>query len=271
MPEPERMRYSLERLPFRIHQDIILNSSMLVEPGEATLLLPARTRYETEGGGTQTSTERRIRYSPYIGGHQVGEARGEWQILRDLGLRVLEGEARGAIDFPDADAIRAEMDRVMPLYRGIAQLKAEGQSFQYGGERLLEGGVCPNMPEGRARFSILTPPEGQALEGRFTLTTRRGTQFNSMIYTDRDALTGAGRYDVLMSAEDLRRLGLSSGDSVVIENDLGQMRGRALPGNVPAGVIIAHWPEANHLIARHYDSASGEPDYNASVTLRRAT
>lgn len=270
MPEPERMRYSLEHLPFRVHQDIIVNTSMLVEAGEATLLLPARTRYETEGGGTQTSTERRIRYSPYIGGHQVGEARSEWEILRDLGLRVLGNEARRAINFGDADSIRAEMDRVMPLYRGIAQLKAEGQSFQYGGERLLEGGVCPNLPEGRARFSILTPPDHPAREGRFTLTTRRGTQFNSMVYTDRDSLTGASRYDVIVSTEDLRRLGLSPGDSVVIGNELGEMRGRVLAGDVPVGTIIAHWPEANHLITRHYDSASGEPDYNASVTLRRA-
>jgi molybdopterin-dependent oxidoreductase alpha subunit len=270
MPEPERMRYSLERLPLRVHQDIILNSSMLVDSGEATLLLPARTRYETAGGGTQTSTERRIRYSPFIDGHQVGEARGEWEILRDLGRRALDGAARTAIDFGGGDEVREEMDRVMPLYRGIAQLKAEGQSFQYGGERLLEGGVCPSMPAGRARFSVLTLPTRAAADGRFTLTTRRGTQFNSMIYTDRDALTGAGRHDVILATPDLARLGLRAGDSVVLENELGAMMANVLPGDVPPGTVIAHWPEANHLIARHYDAASGEPDYNATVTLRKA-
>ena len=36
------------------------------------LLLPAKTRYEQEGGGTETTTERRIIFSPEIP-RQVGE------------------------------------------------------------------------------------------------------------------------------------------------------------------------------------------------------
>jgi hypothetical protein len=41
-------------------------------------------------------------------------------------------------------------------------------------------------------------------------------------------------------------------------------------GSVQPGSVQAYWPEANVLIPRHYDSASGEPDYNALVTVRKA-
>src|SRR5439155_25924164 len=119
---------------FRIHQDLILNSSMFADAGELVLLLPSQTRYEQKGGGTVTNTERRIRYSPEIAGPRIGEARSEWEILVDLGKRVLSGAARDAIDFTSAETIRAEMDEVIPHYRGIADLQQEKDSVQYGGE-----------------------------------------------------------------------------------------------------------------------------------------
>ncbi|HVL89574.1 MAG TPA: molybdopterin-dependent oxidoreductase, partial [Actinomycetota bacterium] len=40
MPEPAYVREALERIPFRIHQDIVLTSQMLVEPREWVLILP---------------------------------------------------------------------------------------------------------------------------------------------------------------------------------------------------------------------------------------
>ena len=189
---------------------------MLADSGEVTILLPARTRYEQAGGGTQTNTERRLRYSPEIPGPRIGEARSEWEILRDLGLRALAGTAREAIDFRDAARIREEMDRVMPMYRGIAQLTAEGQSFQYGGTRLLEGGICDKMPAGRARFSVLVPPELRVPAGSMTLATRRGAQFNSIVFRDHDALTGSRRDEVFINAADAAALNLQPGDAVVL-------------------------------------------------------
>jgi molybdopterin-dependent oxidoreductase alpha subunit len=271
MPEPERMRSALSKLPLRVHQDIVFNTSMLAESGEATILLPARTRYEQRGGGTQTSTERRIRYSPYLPGHEVGEARSEWEILAEIGRRALDGAAREAMDFRDGDQIRDEMDRVMPLYRGIAQLKAEGHSFQYGGKRLLEGAICPALPEGRARFSVLAPHEQRQEAPALMMTTRRGTQFNSIVFKARDALTGASRDEVLMSREDAERLNVRGGDRVVLESEMGKLELIVRLGPAASGTLHAHWPEANVLIRRQYDPLSGEPDYNASVTVRRVS
>lgn len=257
MPDPVRMAQSLERVPLRIHQDILLNSSMLADAGEATILLPAKTRYEQEGGGTQTSTERRLRYSPELS-RQVGEARSEWKILVDLGRRCGKN-----LRFENGDAIRAEMDYVMPMYRGIAQLKAEGDSFQYGGPLLC------TAPDFVGKFSALPLPPSRSESGKFFVVTRRGTQFNSMIYKDRDALTGCARDEIILNADDLRKLSLQDGDSVELRSSLGRMAAKVKTGDTRAGSIQAHWPEANVLIERLYDPQSGEPDYNAEVTVTK--
>ena len=47
-------------------------------------------------------------------------------------------------------------------------------------------------PDGRAHFSDAMPTPASALPaGRYHLSTRRGKQFNSMVWRDRDPLTGA--------------------------------------------------------------------------------
>ena len=43
------------RIPLRVHQDIVLTNQMFVDPAEEVILLPAATRYETQGGVTQRS------------------------------------------------------------------------------------------------------------------------------------------------------------------------------------------------------------------------
>ena len=114
-------------------------------------------------------------------------------------------------------------------------------------------------------------PTREPSDGRFTLSSRRGKQFNSMVHELRDGITGAERDSVLVSESDADRLGIADGDPVVLRNDLGELRGRALLAPVTPGSLQVHWPEGNRLIAR--DRRSGEagiPDYNARVTLERA-
>jgi molybdopterin-dependent oxidoreductase alpha subunit len=268
MPEPDFIRRAFSQLRFRVHQDITLNSSMLLDSG-AVLLLPARTRYEQEGGGTITSTERRIRFSPTVPGPRIGEARSEWEILSDLGQLALPHDLRGGLFYRTAAEIRTEMDRVMPLYKGIEKLEKEGDWVQYGGPRLLEGGVCPKMPESRARFTPLDLPSNQVRHRRFYLTTRRGSQFNSMIFDPVDRLTGAHRHDILLSPQDAAALGIAAGDRIRLRSETGTFTGHARLGEVARGCLVALWPEANVLIPRRYDPGSGEPDYNSEVALEK--
>src|SRR5690606_17207240 len=81
MPDPRGVDATLGRIPLRVHFDITASSQMLVDPADAVLLLPTTTRYEVPGGLTETSTERRIIFSPEIPGPRVAEARAEWRVL----------------------------------------------------------------------------------------------------------------------------------------------------------------------------------------------
>jgi predicted molibdopterin-dependent oxidoreductase YjgC len=267
MPDRNAMRRIFGRIGLRIHQDIVLNTSTLCEPGELVVVLPAQTRYEHVGGVTSTSTERRIRFSPEIPGPRIGEARAEWEIAALIGRRVVPDGDR-LFGYAVTQEIRDEIARTMPMYRGIETLKKEGDWIQWGGERLLEGGVCPKMPEGRGRFTVVAAKPRRPPAGMFALATRRGKQFNSMTYGAHDPLTGAeSRNDVIMAAGDAHELGLRHHQPILLATDLGTMKARVHIGPVRRGTLQAFWPEANVLISQEYDPISHVPDYNAFVRI----
>ncbi len=269
MPDPDHCREALARVPFRVHQDIMLNTSTLVETDEV-LVLPGATRYEQTGGGTTTTTERRIRFTPEVPGPRIAEARSEWEILAAIGQRALHGRRAEGFAFRDGQAVRDEMDRVMPLYRGIKDLRRAGDSFQYGGPLLCRDGVCPDLPGGRARFTAVVPEAPSVRPDEFVVTTRRGKQFNSITLASADALTGTSSRDaVFIAASDARKLGLSEGSSITLESPYGRFDGRCRIVPVRAGSLQVYWPEGNVLIGRQLDPESGEPDYNAVVRIKK--
>ena len=151
LPDVDRSRRALSRPRLRIHQDIVLSSSMLVEGEGDVLLLPATTRYESPGGGTETSTERRIIFSPEIPGRRMGSARPEWQVFGDVMARV-KPERANQIRFESAAAIRAEIERAVPLYAGIGRLRQKGDQVQWGGPTLYADGRFATS-DGKAHFS----------------------------------------------------------------------------------------------------------------------
>src|SRR5690606_11338549 len=97
--------------------------------GDDVLMLPVATRYEQEGGGTETTTERRIVFSPEIP-RQVGEARSEWRLFADVVNRV-RPELRPMFSWPTNRDLRAEIARVVPLYAGIEDLADTGDAVQW--------------------------------------------------------------------------------------------------------------------------------------------
>ena len=271
LPDPARVEKALARVPLRVHQDIVLTTAMLVDPADTVVVLPARTRYEQTGGGTETSTERRILLSPEIPGPRPAEARDEWHGLATVAARVRPDRA-AALAWSGAQAIRDEIARAVPFYRGIETLRDTGDQVQYGGPLLGAGGHF-DRPGGRARFVVpgdaafvATPRAPRHLR----LTTRRGKQFNSIVHADRDPLTGARREDILMSAEDARARGLADGDSVVVRSEHGTFRGRARLAPILPGNVQGFWPEVNVLLdLGQRDAASGVPDDGADVTVER--
>jgi molybdopterin-dependent oxidoreductase alpha subunit len=275
LPEPDFVREAIERVPARIHQDIVLSPQMFVEPNDVVLLLPAQTRYEQRGGGTETTTERRILFSPEIPGRRIGEAKSEWEIPMLIAERAWPKFAH-LIHFNDAQAIRDEISRAVPAYDGIQYLKRIGDQTQWGGERLCEGRdaggrIVPKFatPDRRARFSVIEI-DSPANNSKLRLSTRRGKQFNSIVHRDRDPLNGARRDDVLMNEEDALKLGLQEGDAVIVRSEVGALRGHCRIAPIAAGNVQVHWPEGNALVKRGVrDPECGIPNYNATVEIER--
>lgn len=270
MPDPSFVKRALESLEVRVHQDIILNTSTLLDAKEAVVILPAMTRYEQPGGGTSTSTERMIYFSPEIAGPRIEEARAEWDIYGDLAGRV-KPELKELITFKAAQTIREEIAKAAPDYEGIQHLKKQGDVFQRGGAWLCEGGVCPTS-DGKGRLiPVDVPKRGVAFEGKFYVTTRRGKQFNSMIYGQKDSFNGGIRSSVLVNPEDAKALSIADGDAVVLHNEHGTLHGSAKYEAILKGNLAVNFPEGNVLFPMGvYESPAGIPEYNISVTLERA-
>src|SRR5262249_50060405 len=183
--------------------------------------------------------------------------------------------------------IREEIARVVPFYDGVQRLKKIGDAFQYGGARLCANGKFPTA-DGKAHFRAvpLPQPSGErvarpapapswtgvngAPDRRFIVATRRGKQFNSLIYAAVDPLNGAPRDAVLMNEQDAAELRLGQDDRVALKNEIGRYEGRVFLAPLARGSLQIHWPEGNVLIRRGvHDPAGGVPDYNAHVQVEK--
>ncbi len=268
LPGAYRTRDALARPRLRIHQDVVCTTAMLVDPSDTVVLLPAATRYESPGGGTETTTERRIVFSPEIPGRRVGGARPEWEVFRDVFARAFPDRSP-AMAFRDAAAVRADIARAVPIYGGIERLSRKGDQVQWGGRVLFTDGRFAT-PDGRARFAAIAPAHRSRDPGTFFVSTRRGKQFNSMVQRPIDPLTGAARDAVLISPSDAARLGLREGDPVRLTSLHGRFDGRVRIAPMRPGNLEVHWPDGNALLDPDLrDPASHEPDYNSEVRLER--
>ncbi|HSI15081.1 MAG TPA: FdhF/YdeP family oxidoreductase [Chthoniobacter sp.] len=264
LPEPTYVAAAMAKVPLRVHQDIILTDQMFIAPEGDVLLLPAKTRYEQDDGGTETSTERRVMFTPELP-RQVGEARAEWKIVRDLAARVHPDRA-AQLGCEDGWTMREEIARVVPAYEGVQHLRKTGDAFQYGGPHLCANGVFPTV-DGKAHLRAVSLP-APLEDGFFFVSTRRGKQFNTLIYAEIDPITGAGRDAVFISGEDAGALHLKTGDRIALVNDLGRYEGRVFIADLAPRNLQIMWPEGNILIRRGVvDKGGGVPDYNARVRL----
>jgi molybdopterin-dependent oxidoreductase alpha subunit len=280
LPEPDYVAKALANVPLRVHQDIILTDQMFIEAKEEVILLPAKTRYEQDDGGTETTTERRIIFSPEIP-RQVGEAKAEWKILRELAATV-HPERAHLLACETGQAMREEIAKVVPFYSGVQHLKNTGDAIQYGGPHLCANGQF-STPDGKARFRAVPLPDMAATtrwgarssrraDPAFIVSTRRGKQFNTLIYDEVDPITGAARDAVFMNPDDAAKLHLIQNDRVVLNNNLGRFEGRVFLAPIARGNLQIHWPEGNILIRRGVtDALGGVPDYNACVEVKKIT
>src|SRR5439155_415378 len=188
LPDPNSVRSALARTSLRVHQNILVSPQMLIE-GDEVLLLPAMTRYEQPGGGTETTTERRVVLSPEIPGPRPGEARAEWDIFAEVGRRA-RPEAAPGLGLRSAAKIRAETAGVVAAYAG----------FERGGTS------CRSAP-GTCRCSGRRPtrssPRAGATRSRAFPTTTRWSRSRAGEPALGDPSRGRG-FAPVWSAEDRR-------------------------------------------------------------------
>jgi anaerobic selenocysteine-containing dehydrogenase len=115
--------------------------------------------------------------------------------------------------------------------------------FQWGGAWLCEDGICPT-PDGRGTLIPVDIPDLNKKPDQFIITSRRGKQFNSMVYKEVDPLNGAGRYDILMSPVDGLKLSIAEGEGIVVYNGFGVFQGTAKFVDIAQGNLEVHFPEA---------------------------
>jgi molybdopterin-dependent oxidoreductase alpha subunit len=267
LPEPAYVARAMENVPVRVHQDIILTDQMFLDAKEEVILLPAKTRYEQDDGGIETTTERRIAFSPEIA-RQVGEARAEWKILRDLAAKVYPDRAQ-LLGCETGWIMREEIARVVPFYDGIQSLRKTGDAVQYGGAHLCRDWKFPT-PDGKAHFRPVNLPNLSRASDEFEVSTRRGKQFNTLIYAELDPLNGAPRDAVLMNPEDAAKLHLANHDPITLRNGLGAYEARVFLAPIAPGNLQVHWPEGNVLLPHGVvDQSGGVPDYNTRVRIEK--
>ena len=158
LPQPADVERALANIPLRIHQDIGASPAMLVEPRDTVFLLPAKTRYEHDGGVTETTTERRVVYSPAIPGHRVGEAREEWRIAIDIAKAARPGPRRAASTTPTPRPCAATSPHASRATAGSRSSRRRAISFSGAARGCAKGGLFP-LPEGRAQFVASEPPD----------------------------------------------------------------------------------------------------------------
>jgi anaerobic selenocysteine-containing dehydrogenase len=119
---------------------------------------------------------------------------------------------------------------------------------------------------------VVNLPQLQRAQGDFKVSTRRGKQFNTLIYAEVDPLDGAPRDAVFINPDDAAKLHLANSDRITLRNQLGDYEGRVFLAPIAPGNLQIHWPEGNVLLPHGVvDKAGGVPDYNTRVRVEKGS
>ena len=303
LPDQRAVRRALERCEFVVLQEAYAHTATAPY---ADVLLPAAAWGEKDG--TLTNSERRIS-RVHAAVAPPGQARADWEIVRDIAQRIetqLRPGRPSLFDYATAEAVWNE-HRATTLGRDLdigglsyALLDAAGpQQWPYregetgGRVRLYENGEFPT-PSGRARFAAIevrAPAENTDWHFPFALTTGRlRDQWHGMSRTGTvpQSFGHASEPAVDLHPEDALRVGVASGDFVHLTSRRASI---VLPVRVDASVapgqafVAMHWGEEfvsgqpttaiahgiNALLPSAIDPVSKQPELkHAAIAVMKA-
>ena len=269
-PDSDWARDALSRIPLSVYASTKLNEGHVHGRGQTTLVLPVLARDEESQPTTQESMFNFVRMSEGGVPSVEGEMRSEVDIIASLAERILPP---GRFDWQSMRShshLREAMSRTVPGYEAIADIDSTGGEFQVEGRTFHETKFA--TPDGKARFFVTDVPRGGGVPGEFRMMTLRSEgQFNTVVYDDEDLYRGTRRRDVvMMSQEDAHRLGVHEGDRVSVQTEVKAMDFYVSIIDIRPGNLAMYYPEANGLVPRRIDKASGTPAFK-SVTARIVT
>ncbi len=263
-PDANKVKDELKHLDLLVVQDIFLSETAEL----AQVVLPGVSFAEKDG--TFTNTERRVqRVRKAI--EPLGNARPDWQIIRDLSSRL-----GYPMNYSSPAEIMEEIASLTPSYGGIRYERLEGLGLQW---------PCPTpdhpgtpflhkdkFPRGKGKFHV-TPyapaPELPDAEYPFLLTTGRVLyHYHTLISRKSKGLSEIYPEGVVeINPEDAVRLGIRPDNGLVeVASRRGKVNVKAkVVDTVPPGMVFMtfHFKEAaaNLLTLDALDPVAKIPGY----------
>jgi molybdopterin-dependent oxidoreductase alpha subunit len=244
-----------------VYLNTALNTGHVHGRGKETWILPVLARDEEPQPTTQESMFSYVRLSDG-GPRRHPGPRSEVQVIAALARRVLEG---GPLDWAGLEQhgeIRRLIAAVIPGYEQVADIERTKREFHVPGRSVHNPSFA--TADHHAHLHPIAIPAAEPAAGELRLMTVRSEgQFNTVVYEEADRYRGQERRDVIMiSRADRERLGLAIDQPVTVRSAAGEMRGilvREL--DVRDGNAVMYYPEANVLVPRAVDPASGTPSF----------
>lgn len=268
-PDSSFAARSLGKIGMVAYMSTTLNTGHVWGRGKETIILPVLARDEEPQSTTQESMFNFVRLSD--GGEARYEGpRSEVEVIADLAAAVLGTD--GPIDWESLRAhrdIRRAIARIIPGYEKIGEIDQTKQEFQIEGRTFHQPEFRTDT--GRAKFHNVVLPGLKSEPGQVRLMTVRSEgQFNTVVYEEEDLYRGQDRRDVVMvSQEDLVRLGLRVDQQVTVRSESGTLRHLVVRiVDITPGNAVMYYPEANVLIPKVADPRSRTPAFkNTLVTI----
>jgi len=273
-PDAARASDALRRIGTTVFLSTTLNTGHVHGRGSESIILPVRARDEEPEPTTQESMFNYVRMSEGGAARYEGP-RSEVEVIATIAQQVL-GDAC-PVDFESMRrhrTIRQAIAAIIPGYGGLGSIDDTKREFQIDGRTLHEPRF--RTPSGRARLHCVGLPRAAELQpGELRLMTIRSEgQFNTVVYEEEDVYRGQERRDViLMSGEDIARLGLKESERVTVRSRSGEMRGILVrEAEIRPGNAAMYYPEANVLVPQEADPRSRTPAFkNVPVRVERSS
>jgi molybdopterin-dependent oxidoreductase alpha subunit len=277
-PDTSRTGRALERCDLTASVSTKLNRTHLY-PGKRALILPClgRSEVDEQAGGAQVVTVEdsmsMVHASRGVLAPASDQLRSEVAIVTALGGALLGPRVPWAELTADYDRIRDLISLVVPGFTDFNTRVRQPDGFQ-----------LPNVArdrsftplQGRARFTISTPPDLSLPPGRLRLMTLRShDQYNTTIYGLDDRYRGirGARRIVFVSPADLEERGLADRQLVDLISEWhdGERIAEAftiIAFDLPRGNAAAYFPEANGLVPLDSVADKSNTPTSKSIVIR---